>query len=255
MSEGDESEKKVCFVIGPIDDPGSEVRRHADWLLDGIIKPVLTEHFPEFTIERADKIAAPGMINSQVIARLMDAPLVVSDMSYHNANAFYELAIRHMVRLPTIHIICKPWKIPFDVAPHRAIVFSRDDYSDLVQARHDLKSAVDEVMKPGFIVENPITHARGRIELDRHATPQTKVLMDAVESLGNRMSKLEDARAANERDAMARALLAMQSGGTSHRVTLPSDSASGGNFSATGPSAGTDNRLVWSSSGWRKFPD
>jgi|1186.fasta_scaffold276435_2 hypothetical protein len=117
---------QLCFVIGPIGDPGTDVRRHADWLLKGIIKPVFVQHFPDSRVERADEIVAPGSINSQVITRLMDAKLVIADMSMHNANAFCELAIRHMVRLLTIHIIHKDWKVPFDVAPFRAIQFARD---------------------------------------------------------------------------------------------------------------------------------
>lgn len=120
-----EDTKKLCFVIGPVGEEGSDARTHANWLLDGIVRPVFVEHFPEFKVQRADEIKAPGDINSQTIQRLMDAELVVADMSMHNANAFYELAVRHMMRLPTIHMIHKEWKIPFDVAPHRAIVFSR----------------------------------------------------------------------------------------------------------------------------------
>jgi hypothetical protein len=37
---------KLCFVIGPIGDPGPEVRRHADWLLKGMINPVFEQYFP-----------------------------------------------------------------------------------------------------------------------------------------------------------------------------------------------------------------
>lgn len=118
--------KKLCFVIGPVGDPGTDVRRDADWLLKGIVRPVFDQNFPEFTIQRADEISEPGSINSQVISRLLDAPLVIADMSRHNANAFYELAIRHMVELPTVHMIQTDWKVPFDVMPYRAIPFSRD---------------------------------------------------------------------------------------------------------------------------------
>src|ERR1700750_2605228 len=92
----------------------------------------------------------PGSINSQVITRLMDAKLVIADMSMHNANAFYELAIRHMVRLPTIHIIHKDWKVPFDVAPFRAIQFARDDIDDVEAAKTALKITIDEVIRDGF---------------------------------------------------------------------------------------------------------
>src|SRR5262245_55045578 len=44
-----------------------------------------------------------------------DTELVIADLSRHNANAFYGLAIRHVIRLPTIHMIHKGWKLPFDV--------------------------------------------------------------------------------------------------------------------------------------------
>jgi hypothetical protein len=192
MDEGEEEEDptKLCFVVGPIGDPGSDTRRHADWLLKGIIKPVF-KYFPEYYVERADEIVSPGSINSQVITRLMNAPLVIADMSQHNANAFYELAIRHMVRLPTIHLIHKDWKIPFDVAPYRAITFARDDYDEFEVAQAALKSAVEEAVKPGFQVENPVTHARGRTQIDQHATPEMKVIADELESLRARIDGIE----------------------------------------------------------------
>jgi hypothetical protein len=187
------SGKKLCFVIGPIGDQATPERCHADWLFDGIIKPVFTEHFrDEFEVPvRADQLVAPGSINTQVITRLFEVPLVIADLSHHNANAFYELAIRHMVRLPTIHMIHKDWKLPFDVAAFRAIYFSRDDYADIVTARDSLKSTVEEVMKPAFEVENPITHARGVINLDQHASSEQRVILDRLEALERQIQRLD----------------------------------------------------------------
>ena len=186
-----EDTKKLCFVVGPIGDPGTDVRCHADWLLNGIIKPVFDAHFPNYKVERADEIVAPGSINSQVITRIMDAALVIADMSMHNANAFYELAIRHMVGLPTIHMILSDWKIPFDVAPYRAIPFSRVHYADLEAAKEALKSTVEEVIKPGFIVENPITHARGVVKIKEHASDELRVILDEMQSLKERVRRTE----------------------------------------------------------------
>jgi hypothetical protein len=184
--------KKVCFVIGPIGDPGTDVRRHADWLFQGIIKPVFAEHFHDkFEVPvRADEIVEPGIIHTQVIRKLFEADLVIGDLSLHNANAFYELAIRHMIGLPIIHMIHKDSKIPFDVAPHRAIPFSRDDYADVLAARTSLKSTAEEVMKPGFVVENPITHARGVINLDQHASSEQRVFLDRLEALERQVQEL-----------------------------------------------------------------
>jgi hypothetical protein len=70
LSDKGNGEKKLCFVIGPIGDVGTDIRQHADWLLDGIIEPVFAEHFPDFKPERADKIGAPGMITVDIPPRI-----------------------------------------------------------------------------------------------------------------------------------------------------------------------------------------
>src|SRR5262245_59767710 len=186
------SEKKLCFVIGPIGKPDTDVRRHADWLLKGIIKPVFAEHFrDQFEVPiRADAIVEPGIIHTQVIRKLVEASLVIADLSLHNANAFYELAIRHVFRLPTIHMIHKDWPLPFDVAPHRAIPFGRDDYVELETAQAQLKSAVEEVMKPQFVVETPISHALGEIKIEQHASTEQRVLLNKLEALERQVQKL-----------------------------------------------------------------
>ena len=112
-------------------------------------------------------------------------------MSMHNANAFYELAIRHMVGPPTIHMILRDWKIPFDVAPYRAITFSRIDYADFEAAKEALKSTVEEVIKPDFVVENPITHARGVAKIKEHASDELRVILDEMQSLRERVYHTE----------------------------------------------------------------
>jgi len=200
-----EDAKKLCFVIGPIGDENSEPRRHADWLLDGIIKPVFDVHFQDYKVERADKITSPGSISSQVITRILDAPLVIADMSLHNTNAFYELAIRHMVFLPTIHMIRKDWTIPFDVAPYRAIPFSYTEYTDIEEAREKLRSTVKEAIQPGFAVENPITHARGIVQVKEHASNEQRVILDELQSLKGHLGQIDGV--ANLALSMAQAAL------------------------------------------------
>jgi hypothetical protein len=113
--------KKQWFVIGVIGDEDTPERTHADWLYDGIILPVFEQNFSNWAVERADKISTPGMVSAQIINRLHDVELVVADLSFHNANAFYEMSIRHKVGKPIIHMIRKGERIPFDVIPHRAV--------------------------------------------------------------------------------------------------------------------------------------
>jgi hypothetical protein len=185
--------EEYCFVIGPIGDEASPERIHADWLFKGIILPVFEKDFPDWIVERADKIATPGMINAQIINRLHDVALVIADLSFHNANAFYELSIRHKVGKPIIHMIGKGQNIPFDVVPHRAIQFSHNHPDDHEEAREHLRAAVAEAIKPGFEPDNPILHARGRLELEQKAPPAMKVLSDEIASLRARLDRLETA--------------------------------------------------------------
>ena len=183
---------KICFVVSPIGAPGSDVRTHADWLLQGIIEPVFKEHFKEFGVERADKINAPGMIDSQVINRLLDAELVIADMSLLNANAFYEMGIRHMKQKPIVHMYREGGSIPFDVAPHRAIAFSYGHPNDLLVAQTALRAAVEEAIKPEFQVENPVTRARGVQNIEQHATPESKLFFDELTSMRAELSLLHE---------------------------------------------------------------
>ena len=67
-------------------------------------------------------------ITSQVIQHLAEDPLVIADLTSHNPNVFYELAVRHCTGLPVIHLLQDGQGIPFDISQQRTIFF---DYRDL----------------------------------------------------------------------------------------------------------------------------
>jgi hypothetical protein len=170
---------------------------HADWLLEEIIEPVFRE-LADFDVIRADKIAQPGMIDAQIIRYLIDADLVVADLSSLNPNAFYEIGIRHMVQKPIIHMQLEDDKIPFDVSLYRATKFSRNKPSDLRNARAELKRAVAAVNSPSYEVDNPVTRARGQLNLELHATPEQRVLIEQVRSIQIRLDAIEGVTKADE---------------------------------------------------------
>jgi hypothetical protein len=70
---------------------------------------------------RADLIDKPGLITQQVIEHIVNARLVVADLSFHNPNVFYELALRHATGKPTVQICRTIDTIPFDIADVRTI--------------------------------------------------------------------------------------------------------------------------------------
>jgi len=116
---------KTCFIITPIGKEGSEERKHSDMLLRHLVEPIVDEQ--GLTAVRADKISQPGIITTQIIEHIAYSKLCVVDLSFGNPNVFYELAIRHILKLPVVQIIRKSDTIPFDVAQGRTIIIELDD--------------------------------------------------------------------------------------------------------------------------------
>jgi len=149
---------KTCFVIAPIGDEKSSTRDRSDKVLRHLIAPVLAGHGYEAPV-RADHIASPGMITSQVIQHLVDDDMVIADLSAANPNVYYELAVRHMVRRPLVQIIEKGEPIPFDVAGSRTIVFDHHDLDSVESARTHLSRQLQAAERDAGSVDNPISIA------------------------------------------------------------------------------------------------
>ena len=109
-----------CLVIGPIGGISSAARERSDRLLRTVIRPTLAAH--GYRARRADQYSTShGDINDEIFKHLIEDELVIADLSGHNPNVYYELAIRHAVRKPFIHIIQTHDKLPFDVQNMRTI--------------------------------------------------------------------------------------------------------------------------------------
>jgi hypothetical protein len=149
---------RVCFVICPIGDDGSEVRADAELLHDFILKPTLSAPPFSMDIRRADKLGEPGIITNQIIREIENADLVVADLSFGNPNVFYEVAIRHVTRKPFVHLIRRGQRIPFDTAHVRAIEFDLKDLRSVDNAKRDLARQAKASLEKGTS-ESPVSIA------------------------------------------------------------------------------------------------
>lgn len=182
---------KSCFVIGPIGEPGSEHRKLADWLLKGIVKPVLESERFGYRVTRADECPDPGSITDQIITSVMEADLVIADLTSHNPNAFYELAIRHMVVKPVIHMILKGQIIPFDTKDYRTIIYDVSEFEGLEAAKQALADQVEAIESPDFRVSNPVTKARGHQALASSADTRDQMIADLMGLVGSLTHRIE----------------------------------------------------------------
>jgi hypothetical protein len=189
MGIEDNSSKKLCFVVAPIGAADSDIRIHSDFLLDFIIKPVMTK-FPAYAVRRADQMSRPGMIDTQIITALRDADLVIADLSCLNPNAFYEIGIRHMFAKPIVHMQLETEEIPFDVSLYSAIKFSMRRPQDFETAKTALEQHIKEAIDPKHVVDNPVTRVLGREKSDASAMPEVKALSATVNSLTEEIADL-----------------------------------------------------------------
>lgn len=119
----DTKDKKQCFVITPIGDNNSEIRRHIDGIIDQAIVPALGEKYEIVVAHRKYEI---GSINDRVIRNVFEADLVIANLTNTNPNVMFELAIRYSFGKPAIVIAEEGTKLPFDVVDENTIFYIND---------------------------------------------------------------------------------------------------------------------------------
>ncbi|HRL23952.1 hypothetical protein [Brevundimonas diminuta] len=151
--------ESTCFYIAPIGDEGSEPRKHSDLFLGSIVEPAL-ETFG-LQVIRADSIDKQGIITRQIIDYIMRSRLVIADLSFHNPNVFYELALRHAIKLPIVQLIRSTDKLPFDVNQMRTISIDTTDIYSLVPRidsyRAEVANQVRRALEADYVVDTPIS--------------------------------------------------------------------------------------------------
>lgn len=108
---------KTCFVIMGFGKKTSLSHKKGidlDFVYNNIIKAAVTQ--TKYTVIRADEVAGNSLISRKMFLRLVTADLVIADITCLNANAMYELGVRHALR-PYSTIILKDdlTDFPFDV--------------------------------------------------------------------------------------------------------------------------------------------
>jgi hypothetical protein len=125
---------KKCFVVSPIGDAGTDIRKNADQLYQHIIKPVCEKC--GFVAQRVDDFNTSNSITQEILDALNDYDLVIADLTGHNPNVFFEIGYRTKSQKPIIHLKRKDETIPFDVSSIRTFEYDLTDL-DMVTATKD----------------------------------------------------------------------------------------------------------------------
>ncbi|MDE0572707.1 hypothetical protein ON058_04670 [Demequina sp. B12] len=190
MSVPQDAPREDCFFISPIGDDESPERKNSDLVMNHILTPALVPaHVTD--VRRADGDANPGEVTPAIVKAILDAKLVVADLTGANPNVYYELAIAHAFRKPTIHI-AKPGELPrFDIKDSRVI-----RYGVVVDEAAKAVAAIDKAARYALdhpeSAETPVSRTADLVSLrqsDNPAAEQIEYLTQTVAHLDARIDR------------------------------------------------------------------
>lgn len=149
--------RQTCFVVmgfGEKTDYQSSPQRvlNLNRTFEDIIEPAVTAAGLECI--RADRIIHSTVIDKPMYEHLLQSDLVIADLSTSNANAIYELGVRHALRPHTTIVIAEDrFAFPFDLN-HLAILKYEHlgkgiEYNEVRRMQGELQKRITTIMAKG----------------------------------------------------------------------------------------------------------
>ena len=167
--------KKTCFIVCPISDEGTDIRKRSDQLMKHIIEPVCEE----FEVIRIDKLQHNKSITEEILNYLKNSDLVISDITDHNPNCFYESGFRNAVGKPLIFMKNKNTTIPFDISTIRTLEYNLFDLDEVENTKRALDSTIKSL---NFTVEEKQTESIS-------STEELNKILNLLLNLENKIDK------------------------------------------------------------------
>lgn len=140
-----------CFVLMPFAENFREV-------YERIYKHICEDN--NIKCWRVDERQSPGSITKDIIDGILDADIIIADLTSKNANVFYELGFAHSIGKPVILTAQNGNDVPFDIQSYRVIF-----YEQSIAGRDKLLKKLDLAIKellnlnPPRDTNNPIRDA------------------------------------------------------------------------------------------------
>ena len=188
--------QKLCFVVmgfGKKMDYESRRELNLDATYKWIIKPAADAE--GFRCIRADDVMHSGIIDKPMYEMLLQADLVIADISTANANAVYELGVRHALK-PYSTIIMKEQdgRLYFDLNHINILSYKHlgEDIgaSEAESATTKLRKLIREVTTEPFATDSPVYTFLATLQGPRLSTQQLDKLVDCAEQAANDFAAL-----------------------------------------------------------------
>jgi hypothetical protein len=182
-------ESPYVFVLSQIGEEESPERRRADEVFELVIEPCAAN--AGLQALRADKDPTPGTITTQIVRHIVDAAVVIADLTGRNPNVYYELGVAHSFARPVILLVDDPTNLSFDTKNERTIPLGEGGQLLARQtqvAKTDLAKALAVVTSSNYDASNLVTEAASARSLDM-LRPENPIATE-IASMRSRLDEL-----------------------------------------------------------------
>jgi hypothetical protein len=140
---GKNKDKEMCFVIMPFSDPEDYEKGHFTKIYEQLIKPAIEE--AGYEPHREDDDSGSTLIHGNIFDNLINAPMVLCDLSTKNPNVLYELGIRHAFDKPVVLICEEGQSSIFDIAGVKTTSYRKERlYDEVLEDQKRIEKAITE---------------------------------------------------------------------------------------------------------------
>lgn len=140
-----QTNNKECFVIMPLSEVEGYDKGHFQTVYEDLIKPAVEN--AGYNPMKADEVGKTNLIHLDILQRLMNAPIVICDLSTRNPNVLFELGVRQAFDKPVVLIQEKGTPKIFDISSLRYLEYSKSlKYRDVLKTQDDLKAMIEETI-------------------------------------------------------------------------------------------------------------
>jgi hypothetical protein len=184
----------VCFVVMPISDVEGYEPGHFGRVYEHIIKPACK--IAGLQPIRADEVQVTNYIALDILRKILDADMVICDLSAKNPNVLYELGIRQAFNLPVTLIKDSKTSRIFDIQGLRDIEY--DESLRIDKINDAVESIANTLKNTSTLDENEVNSLVQLLGVQSAKLPSieisedTSILLNAINDIGGRLSRLEE---------------------------------------------------------------
>jgi hypothetical protein len=185
---------KTCFVMMPFTTPPAYDLGHFDRVYEHVIKPACKQ--AGFEPDRSDDSLHTHVILLKMLQRILDADMVLCDLSAKNPNVMYELGIRQAFDKPVTLIKDDRTERVFDTGVLSDVVYAADlRYDNVVAAVGAISARLKATYEHREEEDNSLIRLLKRrpaaVPQGQPVSADTGVILDALSELSRRISAVD----------------------------------------------------------------